>query len=64
MERGGVWDILQKKQILLARIRGIDLEKELQTELEAVLDNEEFLWKQKSKKDWLALRDPEYSLLS
>lgn len=29
----------------------IDLEKELRTELEGVLDNEELLWKQNSRND-------------
>lgn len=35
----------------------IMLEKKIRTELEFVLDHEESLWKQKSRKDWLALGD-------
>lgn len=35
----------------------VDLEKELQSELERVLDDEELIWKQKSTKDWLMLGD-------
>lgn len=57
-----------KKKVLQARIGGIqkslvkfrlrhliELEKELQVELEGVLDNEELLWKQKSRSEWLSL---------
>lgn len=63
-------NILKKKCILLSRISGIQkclknyhsrklivLEKELRAELEKVLDNEELLWKQKSRKDWLTFED-------
>lgn len=52
--------IFQKKRILLAHIKGIqrrleayysyklsELENDLQTKLEAILDNEELLWKHK-----------------
>ncbi|KAA3471263.1 putative Transposon TX1 [Gossypium australe] len=35
----------------------IELEKDLQTELEGVLDNEELFWKLKSHSDWLLLGD-------
>lgn len=35
----------------------IDLEKNLLAELERVLDDEEILWKQKSRTDWLMLGD-------
>lgn len=63
-------NILKMKRNLLSRISGIqkclenyyskklvDLEKDLRAELENVLDNEELLWKQKSRKDWLTLGD-------
>lgn len=55
-------NILAKKRILISRLRGIqrclenyrsrklvELEKELRTELEGILDNEELLWKQRSR---------------
>lgn len=61
-------NILRKKRVLVARIKGIqrclenyrsqrlmELEKKLPIELERVLDNEESLWKQKTRKDWLTL---------
>ncbi|KAK5802537.1 hypothetical protein PVK06_030138 [Gossypium arboreum] len=35
----------------------VDLEKELQIKLKSVLDNEELLWKQKSRSNWLTLGD-------
>lgn len=60
-------NIIRKKWVLLVRIRGIqrclenyrsqkliDLDKELRAELEGVMDNEELLWKLKSRKDWLS----------
>lgn len=63
-------NIFQKKRVLILRLRGIqrrlemyssqklvDLEKELRAKLEDVLDNEELLWKQNSRIDWLLLRD-------
>lgn len=63
-------NILRKKRELIARIKGIQrclenyysrklvhLEKEMREELEVVLDNEELLWKQKSRNDWLEFGD-------
>lgn len=63
-------NIMQMKRKLLAHIGSVqrcldnywskklvDLEKEPQIELEEVLDNEELLWKQKSRNDWLMLGD-------
>ncbi|KAK8670821.1 hypothetical protein V6N13_037436 [Hibiscus sabdariffa] len=59
-----------KKKILMACIRGIkkslasrpsrflrNLESELLIELENLLDQEELLWKQKSRSDWIAQGD-------
>lgn len=63
-------NILKRKHTILAQLNGIqrrmekyrskkliDLEKELQIELESVLDNEELIWKQKSRSNWLTLGD-------
>ncbi|KAK8342095.1 hypothetical protein V6Z12_A08G208600 [Gossypium hirsutum] len=61
-------NILKRKRTILVWLSGIqrsmekyrlrklvDLEKELQIELESVLDNEKLLWKQKSRSNWLTL---------
>lgn len=63
-------NVQRKKRSLIARIGGIqrslekfrtqnmvDLERKLQIELEGVLDNEELIWKQKSRSDWLSYGD-------
>lgn len=63
-------NVVNKKHILLVRIEGVQrklevirsrrlitLEKELQGEINRVLDVEESLWRQKSRSDWLALED-------
>lgn len=64
------WNVITRKKILIARISGIqrcleqyylrklvELEMDLKSELEGVLDEEELLWKQKSRREWLSLGD-------
>ncbi|KAK8606369.1 hypothetical protein V6N13_030652 [Hibiscus sabdariffa] len=59
-----------KKRMLMARLRGIQkslcchpsrflrrLESELLVDLEHLLDQEELLWRQKSRSDWISLGD-------
>ncbi|KAK8639519.1 hypothetical protein V6N13_137894 [Hibiscus sabdariffa] len=59
-----------KKRMLMARLRGIQkslcchpsrflrrLEPELLVDLEHLLDQEELLWRQKSRSDWISLGD-------
>ncbi|KAK8711191.1 hypothetical protein V6N13_146482 [Hibiscus sabdariffa] len=62
--------LTRRKNHVMARLRGIqrclsqrrnaflsNLEADLQLELETILDQEELLWKQKSRCDWIAFGD-------